>query len=180
MDFHALSLLLARISLSEWLVFISQIPYEFSTLCYLQFGLDSNFAFLSRPIVIYLATLALPLLECYGPVNTGRDLHPGHGIPSPPILNSKSGWRAMHVPNPTTVPQNDEMYNAPQVIRIPRRIRPLKERPTASAKPVSFLSVEPRAFQEDHLPSTPQLNAIMDRAMGKVKSMVKELEHEKG
>ena len=86
----------------------------------------------------------------------------------------------MHVPNPTTVPQNDEMYNAPQVIRIPRRIRPLKERPPASAKPVSFLSVEPRAFQEDHLPSTPQLNAIMDRAMGKVKSMVKELEHEKG
>ena len=54
--------------------------------------------------------------------------------------------------------------------RLPRRILP-KESQTY---------VEPRAFQVDHLPSTPQLNAIMDRAMGKVKFMVKELEDEKG
>ena len=72
----------------------------------------------------------------------------------------------------------DDMYNLrpPPRPRLPRRIKPSKHR----ERPVSFLSVEPRAFQEDHLPSTPQLNAIMDRAMGKVKSMVKELEHEKG
>ena len=70
------------------------------------------------------------------------------------------------------------MYNIPpQVVRVPRRIRPRNEH---RERPISYLSVEPRAFQEDHLPSTPQLNAIMDRAMGKVKSMVKELEHEKG
>ena len=55
-------------------------------------------------------------------------------------------------------------------LRPPRRILP-KESQTY---------VEPRAFQVDHLPSTPQLNAIMDRAMGKVKFMVKELEDEKG
>ena len=42
------------------------------------------------------------------------------------------------------------------------------------------LSVAPRAFQVDQLPSTPQLNAIMDRAMGKVKSMIMELEADKG
>jgi hypothetical protein len=40
--------------------------------------------------------------------------------------------------------------------------------------------VAPRAFQVDQLPSTPQLNAIMDRAMGKVKSMIMELEADKG
>ena len=130
-----------------------------------------------RPIVIYLTTLALPLLECYGPVNTGRDLHAGQvGIPSPPRSNNNR-WRAM-VPS-TQHTNNDEMYNIPpQVVRVPRRIsRPRNEH---RERPISYLSVEPRAFQEDHLPSTPQLNAIMDRAMGKVKSMVKELEHEKG
>ena len=47
-------------------------------------------------------------------------------------------------------------------------------------QPQAGLSVEPRAFEVDTLPSTPQLNAIMDRAMGKVKSMVNELEDEKG
>ena len=142
-----------------------------------------------RPIVIYLTTLARPLLECYGPVNTGRaDLHAGQGIPSS-SLHSTNGWRAMV---PTTTQDADDMYNlqaaAPQVVRVARRIRPSNDqRPQTaqrpikpSERPISFLSVEPRAFQEDHLPSTPQLNAIMDRAMGKVKSMVKELEHEKG
>ena len=136
-----------------------------------------------RPIVIYLTTLALPLLECYGPVNTGRDLHAGQvGIPSPPRSNNNR-WRAMV---PSTHTNNDEMYNIPpQVVRVPRRIRPGNEhherpRNEHRERPISYLSVEPRAFQEDHLPSTPQLNAIMDRAMGKVKSMVKELEHEKG
>ena len=62
----------------------------------------------------------------------------------------------------------------PSPPRLPRRIlppAPVKESQTY---------VEPRAFQVDHLPSTPQLNAIMDRAMGKVKFMVKELEDEKG
>ena len=59
----------------------------------------------------------------------------------------------------------------PPVSRLPRRILKPKESQTY---------VEPRAFQVDHLPSTPQLNAIMDRAMGKVKFMVKELEDEKG
>ncbi len=58
--------------------------------------------------------------------------------------------------------------------RIVSGIYPKQERPQDG------LSVEPRAFQVDHLPSTPQLNAIMDRAMGKVKSMVNELEQEKG
>ena len=81
-----------------------------------------------------------------------------------------------------TTPQDDMYKNRPpHRPRLPRRILP---KSSGSKKhrerPVSFLSVEPRAFQEDHLPSTPQLNAIMDRAMGKVKSMVKELEHEKG
>ena len=46
--------------------------------------------------------------------------------------------------------------------------------------PQESLSVEPRAFEVDTLSSTPQLNAIMDRAMGKVKSMINELEDEKG
>ena len=46
--------------------------------------------------------------------------------------------------------------------------------------PQEGLSVEPRAFEVDTLSSTPQLNAIMDRAMGKVKSMINELEDEKG
>ena len=130
--------------------------------------------------MIYLTTLALPLLECYGPVNTGRvDLHAGHvGIPSSsPPSYSTSGWRAM-IP---TTPQDDMYKNRPpHRPRLPRRILPKSSSKKHRERPVSFLSVEPRAFQEDHLPSTPQLNAIMDRAMGKVKSMVKELEHEKG
>ena len=82
-----------------------------------------------------------------------------------------------------TTPQ-DDMYNRPPPPyrpRLPRRIlSQSSKKQYRRERPVTFLSVEPRAFQEDHLPSTPQLNAIMDRAMGKVKSMVKELEHEKG
>jgi len=35
-------------------------------------------------------------------------------------------------------------------------------------------------WQDDQLPSTPQLNAIMSRAMGKVNSQLKELEMDKG
>ncbi len=42
------------------------------------------------------------------------------------------------------------------------------------------LSIVPRAFEHDDLPSTPQLNRIMDRAMEKVKSMIQELESDKG
>ena len=42
------------------------------------------------------------------------------------------------------------------------------------------LSVAPRAFQVDDGLSTPHLNDIMDRAMGKVKSMILELESDKG
>ena len=80
-----------------------------------------------------------------------------------------------------TTPQDDMYKNRPpHRPRLPRRILPKSSSKKHRERPVSFLSVEPRAFQEDHLPSTPQLNAIMDRAMGKVKSMVKELEHEKG
>ena len=71
--------------------------------------------------------------------------------------------------------------------RIPRRIfqpsshsKPPRRRYRKWPQPQAGLSVEPRAFEVDTLPSTPQLNAIMDRAMGKVKSMVNELEDEKG
>ena len=68
--------------------------------------------------------------------------------------------------------------------RIPRRIfQPSHSKPPRRRYrkwPQDSLSVEPRAFEVDTLPSTPQLNAIMDRAMGKVKSMVNELEDEKG
>ena len=46
--------------------------------------------------------------------------------------------------------------------------------------PQESLLGEPRAFDVDTLSSAPQLNAIMDRAMGKVKSMINELEDEKG
>ena len=45
---------------------------------------------------------------------------------------------------------------------------------------VDNLSVAPRAFQLDDLPSTPELNSIMDRAMKKVKHLLKELETDKG
>ena len=66
-------------------------------------------------------------------------------------------------------------------VRLPRRLYQHPKWKTRHAQESSSsLSVEPRAFQVDHLPSTPQLNALMDRAMGKVKSMVKELENEKG
>ena len=68
-------------------------------------------------------------------------------------------------------PMGPPRLHPPPVSRLPRRILKPKESQTY---------VEPRAFQVDHLPSTPQLNAIMDRAMGKVKFMVKELEDEKG
>ncbi len=42
------------------------------------------------------------------------------------------------------------------------------------------LEVLPREIKFDQLPSTPQLNGIMDRAMGKVKTLLRELEKEKG
>lgn len=64
-------------------------------------------------------------------------------------------------------------------IRLPRRIFH-HHRKHHRQTPQDGLAVEPRAFEVDTLPSTPQLNAIMDRAMGKVKSMVKELEDEEG
>ena len=72
--------------------------------------------------------------------------------------------------SPSTTQTHHHSIRPPQA-RLPRRILKPKESQTI---------VEPRAFQVDHLPSTPQLNAIMDRAMGKVKFMVKELEDEKG
>ena len=71
----------------------------------------------------------------------------------------------------------------PAEVRLPRKINlRLSSRGFRRLRPQlqDSLTVEPRAFQVDHLPSTPQLNALMDRAMGKVKSMVKELEDEKG
>jgi hypothetical protein len=63
--------------------------------------------------------------------------------------------------------------------RVPRRIHPYS---TASSMYLAQenLFVAPRAFQVDQLPSTPQLNAIMNRAMAKVKVMLRELEDDKG
>ena len=83
-----------------------------------------------------------------------RMLHPP---PAPPLAASNSG--------------SLEHY-----VRLPRRIlHQIKQH-----RPHDGPAVEPRAFEVETLPSTPQLNAIMDRAMGKVKSMVRELENEKG
>ena len=65
-------------------------------------------------------------------------------------------------------------------MRLPRRLYQHPKWKTRSRHPQESPSVEPRAFQVDHLPSTAQLNAIMDKTMSKVKSMVKELEDEKG
>ena len=63
--------------------------------------------------------------------------------------------------------------------RVPRRIHPYS---TASSMYLAQenLFVAPRAFQVDQLPSTPQLNAIMNRAMSKVKDLLHELEDDKG
>jgi hypothetical protein len=44
----------------------------------------------------------------------------------------------------------------------------------------AVLEVLPREIQSEQLPSTPQLNAIMDRAMGKVKLMLRDLEQDRG
>ena len=63
--------------------------------------------------------------------------------------------------------------------RVPRRYHPYN---TASSmySAQENLFVAPRAFQVDQLPSTPQLNAIMNRAMAKVKHLLHELEEDKG
>ena len=63
--------------------------------------------------------------------------------------------------------------------RVPRRIHPYS---AASSMYLAQenLFVAPRAFQVDQLPSTPQLNAIMNRAMSKVKDLLHELEDDKG
>ena len=66
------------------------------------------------------------------------------------------------------------------VAELPRRIFHHHRSKQRLPRPQDGIHIEPRAFEVDTLPSTPQLNAIMDRAMGKVKSMVKELEDEKG
>ena len=63
--------------------------------------------------------------------------------------------------------------------RVPRRIHPYSTA-TSMYLAQENLFVAPRAFQVDQLPSTPQLNAIMNRAMDKVKRMVQELEEDKG
>lgn len=72
-----------------------------------------------------------------------------------------------------------DFESSEHIIRLPRRIFH-HHRKHHRKTPQDGIAVEPRAFEVDTLPSTPQLNAIMDRAMGKVKSMVKELEDEEG
>lgn len=64
--------------------------------------------------------------------------------------------------------------------RMPKRIHPYSTSATSMYLAQDSPIVAPRAFKVDQLPSTPQLNAIMDRAMGKVKSLLKELEDDKG
>ena len=68
--------------------------------------------------------------------------------------------------------------------RVPRRIHPYSHSATsmylAQENILESLVVAPRAFQVDQLPSTPQLNAIMNRAMSKVKDLLHELEDDKG
>ena len=114
----------------------------------------------SRHIVIYLALAILPSR--------------GYGPPQAPEILSASTQRWVGMPDSDYVEHP----------RIPRRIfQPSHSKPPRRRYrkwPQDSLSVEPRAFEVDTLPSTPQLNAIMDRAMGKVKSMVNELEDEKG
>ena len=63
--------------------------------------------------------------------------------------------------------------------RVPRRIHPYSTA-TSMYLAQENLFVAPRAFQVDQLPSTPQLNAIMNRAMSKVKDLLHELEDDKG
>ena len=63
--------------------------------------------------------------------------------------------------------------------RVPRRIHPYSTA-TSMYLAQENLFVAPRAFQVDQLPSTPQLNAIMNRAMDKVKHLLHELEEDKG
>ena len=63
--------------------------------------------------------------------------------------------------------------------RIPRRVHPYSTA-TSMYLAQDNLFVAPRAFQVDQLPSTPQLNAIMNRAMTKVKHLLQELEEDKG
>lgn len=141
--------------------------------------------------MIYLA-LALPNVRGYG----GYGLHGGHqphhssqqhheqlrsrshNTKNVGIVNT-NGWKAMY----SDQPQPASSVAGP--LRLPRRINVQIGGngfggPPPRLRPQDGIAVEPRAFQVDHLPSTPQLNAIMDRAMEKVKSMVKELEQEKG
>lgn len=128
-----------------------------------------------RHIVIYLALAILPS-RGHGPPHThGFDPH------TQPEMLSASTARWVGI--------SDESKNWDEHPRIPRRIfqppgshskPPRHRRYRKWPQPQAGLSVEPRAFEVDTLPSTPQLNAIMDRAMGKVKSMVNELEDEKG
>ena len=64
--------------------------------------------------------------------------------------------------------------------RMPRRIHPYSDLATSMYLAQEGPIVAPRAFKVEQLPSTPQLNKIMDRAMGKVKNLLKELEKDKG
>ena len=129
----------------------------------------------SRHIVIYLALAILPS-RGHGPPHT-------HGFDpqTQPEMLSASTARWVGI--------SDESKNYDEHPRIPRRIfqppgshskPPRHRRYRKWPQPQAGLSVEPRAFDVATLPTTPQLNAIMYRAMGKVKSMVNELEDEKG
>ena len=70
--------------------------------------------------------------------------------------------------------------------RIPRRVDSTakgnnnEKRKMEFFRPQDALEILPREIPSDNLPSTPELNAIMDRAMTKVKSLLFELEKDKG
>lgn len=68
----------------------------------------------------------------------------------------------------------------PESPRLPRRVDASNAYKMEFFNTQDALQVLPREIKVDQVPSTPHLNSIMDRALGKVKNLLKELEQERG
>ena len=129
----------------------------------------NTFCYDSRLIVICL------LLSSSRPKAHGYNFAvPRSEVPEPPSEAEENVW----LPEKQSI--QAEVVNGSTTFRMPRRIHAYSNSASSMYLAQESPFVAPRAFKVEQLPSTPQLNSIMDRAMGKVKRLLNELETDKG
>ena len=125
--------------------------------------LETNFVYLFSSYIVIGLALNLRLLLAYGQQSDSPEQHHRH--------HAQFGARIPHR-------DHRELWHEVPLesdIRKPRRVDVEYFKPQEAV-----LEVLPREIPSTELPSTPQPNSIMDRALGKVKLMLRELEQDRG